>query len=162
VTVAGIDFSTNAVDVVLLALDDNTAVWHHVDLTTGPGDALERCRRIRDLMPTRGRWEDAGIIAVGIEQPLHQKGRTTVASLFRVQGAIIACLPTRVLVDPLPPTVWKTAIGLPGNALKAAVRAWALAHWTDPPDPVTQDACDAYAIATATRARIERQEVDAA
>jgi hypothetical protein len=91
-------------------------------------------------------WDD--IIAVGIEDPRgHNAG-----ALYRIQGAILAQIPARVLVQPFIPSEWRRINGLPGNCPKAAIteRSFELAprsYLGDWP----QDAHDAHLIALATR-----------
>lgn len=162
-TVAGIDFSTRAIDVVLIDEDTHAAEWHRFDVTedalTGDicGDAFERARRVRHTLPKTSWWEDEGVIAIGLEQP---RGNHGITPLFRMQGAILACLPTRILVTPWNPSSWRLEVGLKGNALKADVNLHALtllgdqhvAGWP-------QDAYDAFCIARATRNVIQTTPV---
>lgn len=151
--IAGIDFSTHAVDIVLLAEETNAAEWHRFELTDLPSwDAFDRARSVRAVMPTRSWWEDHGVIAIGIEQP---RGNHGVTPLFRVQGAILACLPPDLLVQPWNPASWRVAAGMKGNAPKLAVAVFSrnllgqtCADWP-------QDAHDAHFIALATRSAIE-------
>ena len=146
VKIAGIDLSTHAVDVVLVPLDGNgTPEWRRYRLD-GPS-SFDRARTVRDAMPPRtgGLWDN--VIAVGIEDPRgHSAGHS-----YRIQGAILSCLPASVLVQPWIPSAWRRAVGLAGNASKEDVavftgrnRGAVLGHWP-------QDACDAYCIALATR-----------
>jgi hypothetical protein len=152
--IAGIDYSTRAVDVVLLDEDSDAATWHRFPLEGS--DAFERARSVRDVlyMPGSEWWDE--VLAIGIEDP---RGFNA-GALYRVQGAILACLPTRVLVQPWIPGQWRKAVGLPGNASKDAVAEWATwkgglgakaVFWP-------QDACDAYCIALATRSVLQRTE----
>lgn len=149
-SVAGIDFSTRAVDVVEIDEDDGSLVeWHRFELV-GPGDSFDRSRLVRDAMPPRGWWTDRGIVAAGLEDP---RGYGA-GHLYRVQGAILACLPATLLVQPWLPSKWRTLAGLKGNATKDAVAdhvenlGIAARNWP-------QDACDAFCIARATRAVLE-------
>ena len=158
-TVLGIDFSSVAVDCVLLDADTDQAIHHRVDLAAGPGDAFDRCRRIRDLMPPRTRWLDEGVLMAAIEQPFSRSFKST-AALLRVQGAVIACLPREMPLVPLPAVQWKQETVGRSNADKDAVRAWVLERWPDAPS--SYDACDAYAIAWAVRKLCEAGEVIAA
>lgn len=153
--IAGIDFSTRAVDVVLLDEDTNHAGWLRFQLPlTEVEDAFDRTRRLRDVMPSRAWWRDEGIIAIGIEQP---RGRHGVTPLFRVQGAILACLPRDLLVQPWNPASWRKAVGLPGNATKDQVREAAILLGANREWDVF-DPFDALCIAHATRSVLERQE----
>lgn len=158
-TIGGIDFSTRAIDVVLVDEDTCDAEWHRFDVTEDPltgevsGDAFERARRVRHTLPRTTWWEDKGVLAIGLEQPRGNYGTTP---LFRMQGAILACLPTRLLVTPWNPSSWRHEVGLKGNATKHEIMFHAKCL-LDPPDlNVTrtdwpQDAYDAYCIARATR-----------
>lgn len=172
--IAGIDFSTHAVDVVLLDENDvEPPVWHRYELTGA--NAFDRARQAR-FLPTV--WDD--VLAVGIEDP---RGYNA-GALYRVQGAVLARIPAATLVHPLVPSQWRKLVGLPGNASKADVAAHAVslhkeaeyAHymqWRDwqscelhdefytPPD-WPQDALDAYCIALATRSLLTRAEDTAA
>lgn len=153
--IAGIDYSTHAVDVVLLDEDTDAATWHRTVLDGK--DAFDRARDVRIAMRLfdSEMWDD--VVAIGIEDP---RGYNA-GALYRIQGAILACLPTSLLVHPLPPSVWRKTVGLPGNASKGHIanfvydkRARHLAYATayyDNPDEWPQDACDAYCIALATR-----------
>ena len=145
--VAGIDYSTRAVDVVLLDEDSDTATWRRFELSGN--DAFDRTRSVRDRFYTRSWWADSPVIAVGIEDP---RGYNA-GALYRIQGAILSCFPAGMLVHPLIPSQWRKTVGLPGNASKEAVgNRVPVSHWNiDWP----QDACDAYCIALATRSMIQ-------
>jgi hypothetical protein len=163
--IAGIDFSSRAVDVVLLDEDTDAATWHRFELD-GDG-AFDRTRSVRAAMPGSSFWDD--VLAVGIEQP---RGRNALVALGRVQGAVLACIPVETLVHPLNPSSWRQAVGLPGNCGKAAVRAFVAATikvghdampnnspllWPHLASYWSQDACDAYCIALATRSLLQRE-----
>lgn len=143
---AGIDYDTHAVHLVLIN-EDGQAAYHPFPLE-GP-DAFTRTRSVRDAMWPRTRWADEGVIALGIEEPA---GRLT-GRLFRVQGAILACLPPWLLVEKFMPSEWRKVVGMPGNASKGYVAEFAGSRlWPDAPLPVVpspQDACDAYCLALA-------------
>lgn len=153
-SIAGIDLNTRAIDIVLIDDAQTQAEWRHVDLSVDPstgettGDAFERTRRVRPGMPTSSWWEDRGVIAIGVEQPRGNHGTTP---LFRIQGAILASLPTWMLVTPWNPSSWRLEVGLKGNSTKDDITLYALdllgdqhvAGWP-------QDAFDAYLIARAT------------
>jgi hypothetical protein len=170
VNVAGIDFSSLAIDVVLVDLDDLAPpAWHRFELIGQ--DAFDRTRAVRAAMPTASFWDDT--LGIGIEHPA---GKFGVGPMMRVQGAVLACLPAGVVVKPWPPGAWRKAVGLPGNAAKEVVSRWAFGNgaegfwkWTDvglePPftnteysEPPPFDCTDAYCIALATRAALVRQE----
>lgn len=144
--VAGVDFSTKAIDIVLLDDDTDAATWHRFELTGQ--DAFERVRAVKGAMPGASFWD--ATLAVGIEDP---RGFGA-GSLYRIQGAILACLPRPLLVQPLIPSFWRRTVGLPGNASKQDIALWAALKGFMPVDP-QQDAWDAFAIAWATRSLIE-------
>jgi len=156
--VVGFDYSTFFIDAVFLD-DDLKPTWKRWPLEGH--DAFERTRQVRDALPSRGWWTDEGVEAVGIEDPRgHASG-----VLSRVQGAILACLPTEVLVQPWDPKSWRKQIGVPGNASKDAV-AYAgnlliLARYSNAKGvpisgwPWPQDAIDAFCIAEATAQKLE-------
>ena len=156
--VAGIDYSTRAVDIVTTDVR-----WSHYDLC---GDtAFDRTRSVRDALPARSSefWDE--VIAAGIEEPMARgklSGSLT-PKLKAVQGAILACLPARLLVAPLTASEWRKAVGLPGNASKAAVAEWVALQYYDIYRPLEfldwpQDACDAYCIARAVASRVREGE----
>lgn len=149
--IAGIDFSSFQADIVVLSEDDDTAT-HHV-FRFGKGDAFDRARTIRGSMPSRDWWTDQGVIAIGLEDP-RGVARSADAPLYRAQGAIIACLPPRLLVQPWKPGEWRKQLGI-SNVGKEAPAWFATNHWHSPAIRIaSQDAMDAFCIAMATRQRI--------
>ena len=141
--VAGIDYSTLAIDVVLIDENGDNAEWHRQTLEGH--DAFERCRYVRRAMlHLAPLWENS--IAIGIEDP---RGYNA-GALYRIQGAILARLPRETLVQPFPPGVWRNRAGLAGNASKGDVAA-EVRRLVDPELKWPQDACDAYLIALATK-----------
>ena len=159
--IAGIDVSTKAVDLVLIHIDDHQPPrWHRYELVGQ--DAWERTRSIPHAMPTRhdSMWDD--VAAIGVANPAGTHGAHAVQ---RAVGAVLACLPPLTLVQPWRPSEWRKAVGLPGNCSKEQVRDLASVHsgslYTNTPYNITnwtQDACDAYCIAVATRAAIEQEK----
>jgi hypothetical protein len=153
--IAGIDYSTRAVDVVLLDEDTDAATWHRFELD-GNG-AFDRARSVRACgIRHSSIWED--VLAIGIENP---GGKFGTEAMYRVQGAILACLPWTTLVQPFPPAQWRKTVGLPGNAPKLHISEFVTAcrvieHQHAMFDDWPQDACDAYCIALATRTLLER------
>jgi hypothetical protein len=151
VSVCGIDYSSRAVDIVLLDEDTDAATWHRIGLDGA--DSFERARDVmylNSLLPSGYSFWDS-VIAIGIEDP---RGYGS-GSLYRIQGAILTRLPRRVLVHPWIPSAWRKAVGLPGNAPKKMVEFFV--H-TDPMQDRwdwPQDACDAFCIALATRSAIQ-------
>jgi hypothetical protein len=156
VNIAGIDYSTQAVDIVTVPYDtDGQPEWHRYPLQ-GDG-AFERARDVANELPGRSSmfWDD--ILAVGIEHP---GGRYGTGAMLRVQGAILSVIPARMLVVPLPPARWRKLNGLNGNTGKETVAALSVAigeYENDPPVSLAewpQDAHDAHLIALATMSLI--------
>jgi hypothetical protein len=147
--IAGIDYSTRAVDVVLLDEDSDAATWHRFPLEGA--DAFDRARTVG--LPS---WLWLDVLAVGIEDP---RGYNA-GALYRIQGAILGRLPKDLLVHPLVPSHWRKTVGLPGNASKQDVWHHAISLMSNVNGVVKlgwpQDACDAYCIALATRTLLER------
>jgi hypothetical protein len=151
---AGIDYSTHAIDLVLVDEDGLRPPWWHRFELHGP-DAWERTRTVARTLPGRTSqlWDE--VLAFGLEEPRGQNSGV----LYRVQGAVLAALPPHVLVYPMVPSEWRKAVGLPGNASKDAIAYFAVND--GPPDEFRdwpQDACDAYCIALATHKLINQQE----
>jgi len=132
-------------------------------------DAFDRARSVADSVPGRSSQLYDDVLAVGIEHP---GGKFGTGDMLRVQGAVLARIPARMLVHPLPPARWRKLVGLPGNASKEAVSVVADnmrwdGQWVASADPHIdyepllpewpQDACDAYCIALATRSLINTQ-----
>ncbi len=158
VIIAGIDFSTKAIDLVFLSETDNTAAWsHRVIAASGPPDSFLATRRIRDVMPIRAAYGDMGVIAIAIEKPYSMSYKAS-SALMRVQGAVIACLPPEIAVAEFSPQEWKRdTVGF-SNASKDDVRAFAMKHWVEENVALLpQDVCDAYCIAWACRKRVTRE-----
>ena len=155
---AGIDFSTKAIDIVFIDWDmRDLPVWWHIPLEGKT--AWERTLTISEAMPgpAHSHWDNVRV--VGIESPRgHGAGR-----LYKVQGAILARLPKRLIpqdVVEYTPQQWRTLAGLPGNAAKTDI----IKHVTADPHGAElvhyaarrhvtakqlSDACDAYCIARA-------------
>jgi hypothetical protein len=157
--ICGIDYSTRAVDVVLLDEDTDAATWYRFDLVGR--DAFERARGVRRAMGRvfGGGGDFDNVLAVGLEEP---RGYNS-GSLYRIQGAILACLPRTLLVQPWVPSEWRKAVGLPGNASKVDVFAWTARNypqdWHDNyVDMCPQDAIDAQCLALATRNVLQHTE----
>jgi Holliday junction resolvasome RuvABC endonuclease subunit len=156
---AGIDFSTRAIDVVLLDDDTDHATWHRYPLDP---PAFNAALQVRHTVLLRRSWlEDQGVHSVWIELPWARQ-RKAVAPLMRLQGAILSRLPLDLIAGELAPQTWKKLTVGKANASKDDVRAWAVLEpgWTLP-GHWTQDAIDAYAIAYAGR-QLERQTEAAA
>ncbi len=154
--IAGIDYSTKAVDLVTIPHngDGGAPEWHTFPLQGD--DAFDRARDVALEMPGRASsfWDD--ILAIGIEHP---GGHYGTGAMLRIQGAILSCLPAWVLVEPLPPAKWRKLVGLAGNASKDDVLRHSLNQGFVWPDGYIagdwpQDAHDAHLIAQATRTLI--------
>ena len=159
-SIVGIDLSVHAIDVVHLSEDDDTAFWTRYPLAAT--DSFLAARNVRDALPGRSEWRDTGVIAFAVEKPFSRSYKA-VSALMRVQGAIVACLPPELLVCELAPTEWKTATVGQGNAGKGDVAAWVFRRYTEAfVEDWPQDGLDAYAIAWALRALVERGEAEAA
>ncbi len=143
---AGIDYDTKAVHVVLLP-DEGPA--RYLPFVMHGHDAFERTRAVRDVMPGRGWWEDEGVISIGIEEPMGQSTRP----LNRVQGAILSCLPSSLLVHPMRPVEWRKHVGLAGNCGKVEIATFVNGGkpWLPERQDWPQDACDAYCLALAVQ-----------
>lgn len=161
--IAGIDFDTKDVHVVLLDETGNGAelVTFNLELA-GVAAYHEKARRMRELLPSRGHWRDrANVRHIFLEEPLSATFRGGIP-LAVIRGAILAVLPrdedVRVtLIRPADWRKWSLGGGFPGqgNAPKEKVAAWAKAEWTGRPPHVDQNGFDAYCIARAGRAILE-------
>lgn len=167
-TIAGIDFSSFQVDVAILSEDDDTATHHEFKFGKKDQDAFDRARCIREIMPTRTWWEAQGVIAVGIEDP-RGPHRNVDSVIYRVQGAILACIPPELMVKPWKPQEWRKQIGVSHKG-KESLYEFAVARWPESRYSYTadglidglvepsQDCCDAYCMAYATRMQIQFAE----
>jgi len=154
--VAGIDFSSHAIDVVLVDVDGRQPPrWHRYPLTGA--DAFDRTRSVANSMPGRSSAYWDNVLAVGIEHPA---GKFGTGPLMRIQGAVLAQIPARMLVKAWPPGAWRKAVGLAGNASKQRIAEWATWEGGLGKDAVfwPQDATDAWCIALATQHAITAQE----
>lgn len=166
----GIDLSTHAVDLVKLDEDSDRAEWVRVPLV---GEiAIDRARSYREhhreyLKTRRPGWVEKDgeqidatwvypfwddVILCALEDPA---GRGDTRKIARVQGVVIATIPSRVQVWTLQPAEWRRHCGLKGSASKDDVFAWAMRHWPYKTGDLLctpQDAADAYCIAYAARA----------
>jgi hypothetical protein len=144
VITAGIDFSTFKIN--LIVLNDGQASRWVYQVPAKSGDAFDRARLVKLVMPDVDFWARRQVAALAIEEP---RGPGN-GALLRVQGAILACLPHDLLVQPMIPAEWRKKAGLPGNCPKDRVREhvesldWRARNWM-------QDDCDAYCLALAVR-----------
>jgi len=161
-TVAGIDFSTLAIDVVLLEDEGWHAEWHRFPIK-GKDGSLQACRRLRAVWPGSSWWEDHGVWLAGIEEPYSRFGASLIA-LGRIQGAVMALLPRSITVVQTGQQEWLRAhTGLQklpkGTAERKAV---AIARGRELGFEASEiDAYDAYGIACAVR-DLNEQGVNAA
>jgi hypothetical protein len=151
--VAGIDYSTHAIDVVLIDEDTLKPEWYRYELRGQ--DSFDRARDVHRALRSSVLGDEL-VLAAGIEQP---RGYGA-GHLYRIQGATLQRLPSRTLVQPWVPSEWRKAVGLQGNAGKYAIR-WFVHDVADVPDNWPQDACDAFCIARATLQALERSTTDA-
>lgn len=154
-SVAGVDVSSRAVDVVWISEETFEATWRRFELDGS--DAWERCREIGQVFPppTSGLWDET--LAIGVEVAFGPSS----GAVNRCVGAVLVRLPRSLLVKPWAPSEWRKAVGLSGRAGKEDVFTFAherrsLVESYRVPWP--QDACDAYCIALATLRALERQE----
>ncbi len=157
VLILGVDVSTFFVDYVLIPHEGNHApVWHRFPLTGA--DAWERARSVAQAVPGPDSAIYEDVLAVGVENPAGRAG-TGIYAVQRVVGAVLVQLPAAKLVHPWRPSEWRKAVGLKGNATKDAVFEFVvedIATHSGLPTPFevaewSQDACDAYCVALATR-----------
>ena len=150
--VAGIDFSTHAVDVVLLPWEEDTdgARWIHVELRgTGAREEMRwfyACLRVPSGLSERIEWRQVAMCA--IEKPVGPGSRR----LLPLMGAIAHAVPPASAPAPIPPQQWKLLFCDDGRASKEDVadRARSLDFPADWP----QDAYDALGVAWAWRMRV--------
>lgn len=149
--IAGIDYSREYIDIVLLNDDTDTATWHRYDLRGKPDRAWDAARRTRATLPGPSFWDDTWLC--GIESGY--RGRVNaVRALSLVQGAILACIPSSVTVVPIPEEEHKRVFCGSAKAIKEdiaqqAIRLGAQTLWV-------QDAYDAYSVAWCARELNER------
>lgn len=146
--VAGIDFSSRAVHIVLLEDDSDEASARVFELAGAT--PFERARSLRRIFPTRGFWEDNGVYLVGIEDP-HSRANHTAKALGLAAGAIAALLPNAMTVIQTPPSEWHRIFTGNASASKEIVEQHAHAIWPDPPAGADDNTWDAYGIAYAVR-----------
>ena len=151
--ILGIDLSTKQIDCALLDTDSDRAEFLSYDISAT--SAFEAARHVRDVLPSRGSWLDRGVILIATES-LWSHGRATLKVLSRIQGAVLACLPSELDVLELTPQEWREHSIGDKQAPKESIRSWAQcweSNWTR---KLTQDQADAYAIAYACRAMCDQ------
>ena len=151
--IAGLDISTRAVHVISLPEDDNAAELYVCRLDTERGGGyIDRVRRLRDRMPARGAWRDAGITLIAIERPYsHHAG--TLAPMMLAYGAVLQVLPPDVPLLELSPPEWRKECGLPqrGGDVKPAAIRFAREQWLGAPVAIDDNVADAFGVAYAAR-----------
>jgi hypothetical protein len=160
--IVGCDISTRAIHIVGLAEDTNRAELHIVRLDVQRGAITERVRRMRDLMPARGAWKDAGATLIAVERPFaHQAA--TLAPMMLAYGGLLQLLPAEIPLLELGPPTWRKECGLPqrGDDRKPAAIRFARDLWADVPSAIDDNAADAFCIAWAAREISLRHEVAA-
>jgi hypothetical protein len=144
VNVLGIDLSSRAIDLVLLDENENRAQWTHIDLPGGT--AFDRARTVHNLMPQPSWYDHHGVYLIAVEEPMGFQSRI----LYRIQGAILACLPD-VPVWEVRPAAWKNKLGLKQTEKPTPMHFIGF----DAPTPSwvtwTQDAWDALGVALYAR-----------
>lgn len=161
--IIGCDISTKAIHIVGLAEDTNHAQLHVVRLDAQRGDTTERVRRMRDVMPARSAWRDAGAALIAVERPFsHHAG--TLAPMMLAYGGLLQLLPVDVPLLELSAPEWRRECLLPqrGDDRKPAAVRFAREQWTDQPPAIDDNAADAFCIAYAARAIDLRRARDAA
>lgn len=106
-SVVGIDFSSFAVDLVKLDETANEASWLRVKLDGG--SAWDRTRKLPLFMPRASYWDDVYLCA--IESP-KSAGFKVATVMHRVQGSVIACVPSAVWMWEVTPSEWKKPLGV--------------------------------------------------
>lgn len=150
--ILGIDVSSYAIDMVLLQDEpDQECTWHRATLGDQQTPLLDRVIATRKLFPKPSEFDDHGIYAIAIEDPMSRFPHVA-KSLGQVTGAVIARTPAHVQIIQTQPHEWRQLTGGKG-AKKADGIRWAqteLGHttWSD-------DAYEAYCIARAVRTLCE-------
>jgi hypothetical protein len=150
--IAGLDISTRAIHIVELPEDSNNATLHVVRIDTQRGAWLERVRRLRDQMPARTAWRDAGCTLIAIERP-YSHHAATLAPMMAVYGALLQLFPADLPLLELSAPEWRKECSLPqrGDDVKPAAVRFARQCWTGQPHAMDDNAADAFAIAWAAR-----------
>lgn len=166
--IVGIDLSTRAIHIVSLPEDDNRADLHIVRLDTERGDQLTRLRRLRDRMPARGAWRDAGCTLIAIEKPFFRG--PGIAPMMAVYGALFQLFPADLPVLELRADDWRSECGIPirkpreagGDWHKHQAVAFAREQWKPAAPVIDHNGAEAFAIAYAAREIDLRRARDAA
>jgi hypothetical protein len=173
----GADISTKAVDLVALDLDTDHAQWKHIPIHSKRG-SFHAARNVRPALGHQallgGYWDD--VAALWVEDPM-SRNMGTCKALALVTGALIACVPQRVIVERTKPNEWQHVFTGKTKATKADIEQQAralLGHETGERKGCVsalafdlnagtmrytlwpQDAYDAYGIAWAARELMTR------
>lgn len=154
--IAGIDLSTRAIHVCELPEDTNEATLHVIRLDTERGNALERIRRLRDRMPARSAWRDAGCTLIAVEKPFSRG--PGIAPMMAVYGALLQLFPADLPLLELRSDDWRCECGIPirkpkdagSDFHKRAAVAFAREQWKNAP-VFDDNGADAFCIAWAAR-----------
>lgn len=158
--IAGVDFSTHAVDRVTLPLSGDAADgarWDRVLIGDVDDGDLRAFRAVRHVRPRLSRltWTDVELVFV--EAPFN-RAFDVLKKLARIQGAIIAAVPKTVsIVEETRATEWKQGAGLRSNADKDDVMNRALELGFEVDGPMPQDAADAFLIAYGIRELLTKE-----
>jgi Holliday junction resolvasome RuvABC endonuclease subunit len=161
IRVVGIDYSVRSIDFVAIPYDTDEdeslddARWRRVELPTesrvvGERDLARLAIAVRERLAGELGWDSVRLTF--IEKPYNNRNGRTLATLSVLEGAIAASLPIHVrrgAVNELAVTEWKTLLCGHGHASKDEVRAHV--ERLGLPPGLSQDACDAAAIAWAGR-----------
>lgn len=158
--IAGFDLSSKQIDVCLLDIDTDHAEHHR--RTLGKGKQLDRIRQVRDALPTRGAWADAGCVLAAIEEPFSRQSMSGQVPILMVIGAILSTLPTDIPVALLRADDWRRGCDLPlrgaRSDLKRASVSFARERWRNAPDILDDNAAESFAIAFAGRELWDAQQ----
>jgi hypothetical protein len=152
-SVLGIDFSSKALDLVLLDENSDVSRWDRLPLPEC-FSKVELARAVADAMPGPSWFQHHEVYLVACEEPMGQN-RQAIAALYTVLGALVTSMPRELPIWLLRPAEWKAGVGLPGNLKtskgdgQSQLRSWAVAHGASVEWPV--DACVALALAYTAR-----------
>lgn len=150
-SVVGIDLSSKAIHIAVLEEDSNDAHVHVVRLDAQRGDATTRIRRMRDLLPARGAYQDLGVTLIALERPIAIHSSVP----LMVYGALLQLLPAGVPLAELRADDWRRECALPirgaKSDLKSGSKRYARTLWTNHPDIFDDNVAEAYLIAWAAR-----------
>lgn len=159
--IAGIDYDTRYVHIVLIPDEGWQPEYHRVHLASTGDYGVSSARSIRLTFPGRTWWEERRVWLAGLELTYSHDARTA-GALGRIQGAILATLPADIPVIPTPPNEWlRVFTGRAKLPARKAERKQLAREQTEAlagENTVSgwhQDGYDAYGIACAVRAMNE-------